>query len=124
MRLDLPEDSYVWQINYGRCIFCGRCEEVCPTNALTLTAEFELAVMSKDDLLETARYNLQNCALCNRPYAPVKEITYLKDLLTSTGMDDVEVARARELLDICPACRRVAEGDNVKRISDQMDRRA
>jgi formate hydrogenlyase subunit 6/NADH:ubiquinone oxidoreductase subunit I len=33
----------VYQINYLRCIFCGLCIEACPTRALTMTNEYELA---------------------------------------------------------------------------------
>src|SRR5699024_10928448 len=32
-----------YQINYLRCIFCVMCIEACPTGALTMTIEWELA---------------------------------------------------------------------------------
>jgi NADH-quinone oxidoreductase subunit I len=48
----------VYQINYLRCILCGLCIEACPTRALTMTNEFELAddnraklIYEKADLL-------------------------------------------------------------------------
>jgi NADH-quinone oxidoreductase chain I len=48
----------VYQINYLRCIFCGLCIEACPTRALTMTNEYELAdderaklIYTKDQLL-------------------------------------------------------------------------
>ena len=48
----------VYQINYLRCIFCGLCIEACPTRALTMTNDFELAgktragmIYEKQDLL-------------------------------------------------------------------------
>ncbi|MFR0191964.1 formate hydrogenlyase subunit HycF, partial [Escherichia coli] len=28
---DLATGELAWQFDLGRCIFCGRCEEVCPT---------------------------------------------------------------------------------------------
>ena len=47
-----------FRINFSRCIFCGLCEEACPTNAIQLTPDFEMAefdrqqlVYEKDDLL-------------------------------------------------------------------------
>ncbi|MDN5763386.1 MAG: 4Fe-4S binding protein, partial [Microlunatus sp.] len=55
-----PGERYgrVYQINYLRCILCGLCIEACPTRALTMTNEFELAddnradlIYEKDDLL-------------------------------------------------------------------------
>ena len=33
----------VYQINYLRCIFCGFCIDACPTRALTMGNDFELA---------------------------------------------------------------------------------
>jgi len=34
-----------------RCIFCGLCEEACPTEALHLTQEFELADFTREALI-------------------------------------------------------------------------
>ncbi|MEA7614636.1 4Fe-4S binding protein, partial [Salmonella enterica subsp. enterica serovar Anatum] len=36
---DLATNELAWQFNLGRCIFCGRCEEVCPTAAIKLSQE-------------------------------------------------------------------------------------
>jgi NADH-quinone oxidoreductase subunit I len=48
-----PGERYgaVYQINYLRCIFCGLCIEACPTRALTMTNEFELADFSRGSLI-------------------------------------------------------------------------
>ena len=47
-----------FRINFARCIYCGLCEEACPTSAIQLTPEFETCernilklVYEKDDLL-------------------------------------------------------------------------
>ena len=59
-----PGERYgrVYQINYLRCIFCGFCIEACPTRALTMTNEYELAddnrsslIFEKDQLLGPLR---------------------------------------------------------------------
>ena len=59
-----PGERYgrVYQINYLRCIFCGLCIEACPTRALTMTNEYELAgptragmIWEKQDLLAPLR---------------------------------------------------------------------
>src|SRR6478736_10254660 len=48
-----PGERYgrVYQINYLRCIFCGLCIEACPTRALTMSNEFELADSSREALI-------------------------------------------------------------------------
>lgn len=56
-----PEEQYspgerygaVYQINYLRCIFCGYCIEACPTRALTMGHDFELAVYERRDDIYT-----------------------------------------------------------------------
>jgi len=40
-----------YQINYLRCILCGLCIEACPTRALTMTNEYELADDSRESLI-------------------------------------------------------------------------
>jgi NADH-quinone oxidoreductase subunit I len=47
-----------FRINFSRCIFCGLCEEACPTRAIQLTPDFEMGeyhrqelVYEKEDLL-------------------------------------------------------------------------
>ncbi|HWT81916.1 MAG TPA: 4Fe-4S binding protein, partial [Candidatus Methylomirabilis sp.] len=47
-----------FRINFSRCIFCGFCEEACPTYAIQLTQDFEMGeykrehlVYEKEDLL-------------------------------------------------------------------------
>lgn len=48
-----PGERYgrVYQINYLRCILCGLCIEACPTRALTMTNEFEIADDSREKLI-------------------------------------------------------------------------
>ena len=47
-----------FRINFSRCIYCGFCEEACPTYAIQLTPDAEMSeydrrnmVYEKDDLL-------------------------------------------------------------------------
>ncbi len=48
-----PGERYgrVYQINYLRCILCGLCIEACPTRALTMTNEYELADDNREALI-------------------------------------------------------------------------
>ena len=43
----------VYNIDYGRCNFCGFCVEACPKDAITHGYNFELSVYSRADLLKT-----------------------------------------------------------------------
>src|ERR1051325_5935208 len=53
-----------FRINFSRCIFCGFCEDACPTYAIQLTPDFEMGayhrpslVYEKEDLLINGRAN-------------------------------------------------------------------
>ena len=58
-----PGERYgrVYQINYLRCIFCGLCIEACPTRALTMTNEYELAGPSRAGLIYEKQDLLARC---------------------------------------------------------------
>jgi len=43
------------RLDYGRCVFCGLCEEACPEQAITLTTDIELAARRKTDLAVSLR---------------------------------------------------------------------
>ncbi|MDA8205329.1 MAG: 4Fe-4S binding protein, partial [Thermaerobacter sp.] len=40
-----------YEVDLIRCIFCGMCEEACPTNAVRLTPFNELAAYSRLDMV-------------------------------------------------------------------------
>ncbi|RLI93984.1 MAG: NADH-quinone oxidoreductase subunit I, partial [Candidatus Altiarchaeales archaeon] len=43
-------EDYNYIVDIGRCLWCGFCEEVCPRNALMMTADYELSVYNKNEL--------------------------------------------------------------------------
>ena len=42
-----------FQINMLRCIFCGYCEEACPTGAIVLGNDYELSGYTRESLIYT-----------------------------------------------------------------------
>jgi Ni,Fe-hydrogenase III small subunit/formate hydrogenlyase subunit 6/NADH:ubiquinone oxidoreductase subunit I len=45
-------------VDYGRCIFCGECEQASADGAVRMTRKFELAAGDRRDLVLTAEYAL------------------------------------------------------------------
>lgn len=41
----------VFDIDLGRCLYCGLCEDACPVDAIAMGSEFEFATHSAGDLL-------------------------------------------------------------------------
>jgi formate hydrogenlyase subunit 6/NADH:ubiquinone oxidoreductase subunit I len=99
-----PGERYgrVYQINYLRCILCGLCIEACPTRALTMTNEYELAdndrskmIYERHDLLAP----LQS-GMVEPPHAMVAGTTekdyYLGSVTGATNEQRQEVQRREE----------------------------
>jgi hydrogenase-4 component H len=40
-----------FSLDYGACVFCGRCAAVCAPGALTITADYALATARREDLI-------------------------------------------------------------------------
>ena len=116
--IDMKAGTKTWSINYGRCVFCGRCEEVCPSRAIKLGLEFELAVMSKQDLEEICVYSLQACQQCGAHFAPTKQVDYVAQILAQSQAEET-VAEALESLKVCPSCK---QKHDVQRLKEQFQK--
>lgn len=46
------------RIDYGLCVFCGLCAEAARNGAVRITQNFETAAEDRQDLIQTARYEL------------------------------------------------------------------
>ncbi|MGH8453300.1 MAG: NADH-quinone oxidoreductase subunit NuoI, partial [Nevskiales bacterium] len=40
-----------FRINFSRCIYCGFCEEACPTYAIQLTPDYEMAEYDRQNMV-------------------------------------------------------------------------
>ncbi len=92
MDTDLAADTITWSIDYAAASFRPLRGSL-PDGTIKLTEEFELAVMSKDDLTSKSVYTLEHCSRCGKPFAPHKEIDYAKRLLQKTGGMDGDPGR-------------------------------
>ena len=113
METDATAGRRTWEICFGRCVFCGRCEEVCPTGAIALSPEYELAVMRRADLYQSAEFSLTPCRVCGANFAPRKEIDYVLALLVHAGVPQAEAERRRAVVETCPACKRAGDVGRV-----------
>ncbi|EFP9595533.1 hydrogenase 4 subunit H [Shigella sonnei] len=108
IQTDDQQNSRTWQLYLRRCIYCGRCEEVCPTRAIQLTNNFELTVTNKADLYTRATFHLQRCSRCERPFAPQKTVALAAELLAQQQ----NAPQNREMLwaqaSVCPECKQRA----------------
>jgi formate hydrogenlyase subunit 6/NADH:ubiquinone oxidoreductase subunit I len=64
------------KVNLGACLFCQQCEESCPTGAIWLTTEYELAVINKaDEVLDFKRTPRAPPTPTAKPAAPTISAT-------------------------------------------------
>jgi hydrogenase-4 component H len=53
-----------------RCTYCGRCAEVCPEDAITMTKEYQLATTDSSDLYIKTELYMGPCRRCGRCFKP------------------------------------------------------
>ena len=60
-----------------RCIFCGYCQDACPTGAIVLRKDFELSTYTRADNLYTKEMLLEPAPLTSATI-PISEVTVVE----------------------------------------------
>lgn len=115
MATDIAAGTRTWSIFYGQCVFCGRCEESCPTGAIVLGQDFELAVGRREDLFKRAVFKLAYCRSCGEAFSTAKEVAYVARVLATYAASPEEAQRIGESAEVCPACKRRGDVEQVSR---------
>ncbi len=114
VKMNEDKTKLVWEFNCGRCIFCGRCDEVCPTGAVVLSEQFENAVkFDKDNLYERGELDLQKCEVCNRVFTTKRLIAYDVERLKKVGWSDEYLEEKIKFIKTCPDCKRKKSVENI-----------
>ncbi len=109
IQTDDQQNTRTWQLYLGRCIYCGRYEEVCPTRAIQLTNNFELTVTNKaDPLYPRATFHLQRCSRCERPLPAKNRRTGVQNCWHSNKMHHKTAKCYGRKRDVCPECKQRA----------------
>ena len=103
------DDKRIIEISLTKCIFCGRCQEICPQEAISLTKEFELASTSKNNLKVTIEHNLLKCENCGAPITTEKQLDKIVERILSQIDEKARKIAEEDLpkyIHLCRNCRR------------------
>jgi len=93
------------RLSYGVCSFCGRCEEVCPWDAVHLTKKYELAVYNREEAETGVDVPFSQCTECGKPFFPSPQmkasLEKVGETLAKYGIKQEELA---DLISLCPIC--------------------
>lgn len=70
-----------------RCTYCGRCVDVCPEKAITMSTDFETATDSIGDLQQQLDLFMSTCQRCGRCFRKPSALERLK--MTGYRFDDL-----------------------------------
>jgi hydrogenase-4 component H len=76
--LDVCQELRILKYVGSRCTYCGRCAEVCPEKAITMSHEFENATNSVADLDQRLDLFMSTCQRCGRCFTEPSALERLK----------------------------------------------
>ncbi len=74
----------VFEIDMGRCLYCGLCEDACPVDAIAMGSEYEFATFSASELLVN-KETLLNAPRKSRSGGVVISASLNDDAITTTA---------------------------------------
>lgn len=88
---DVCQEIRILQYVGNRCTYCGRCAEVCPEKAITMSHDFELATPNRADLNQRLELFMSTCQRCGRCFTEPSPLEQLK--MKGYRFDDLENER-------------------------------
>ncbi len=99
----------VLTVEVARCLFCGRCQEVCPKEAVKLGGCYDFSTQHPSGFDLRREVALAACGVCGRPFAPRGQLEWVGlrvvDQIDPSVRDAVK-ADLPAYRDLCPDCRR------------------
>ena len=105
------ETEYHWQYEPGRCTFCARCVDRCPTDALRMSGNAPPVYSHPGELNTTHTVPFPPCKGCGKPTRPTPEAFVHR---VAESVHDP----ARELYGLCESCRRLHYQTAMKAMLD------
>ncbi|MGZ4903276.1 MAG: 4Fe-4S dicluster domain-containing protein [Halobacteriota archaeon] len=96
-------------IDVTRCMYCGRCAEVCPVQALTMTEQFELSYDAPRGSFTTNDVALEPCAGCGSSYISTRFYNEVQRRVLENVDASVKGVVAKDIekyMRLCPQCKR------------------
>lgn len=84
----------------GNCLFCGRCEEICPEEAITLTQEFELSYTGpreNEGAYVRHEVDLALCESCGGVIAPTPQVNRCKRIVVEKINPSIKEIVAKDM---------------------------
>jgi hydrogenase-4 component H len=104
---DLSQEVRVIKYLGRRCTYCGRCADVCPEGAITMSKEFENATNAVTDISQELKIFMGSCQRCGRcfkgqgPLEALKMKGFRQDVLA----EDRWVYKSQSFLEKEPVAR-------------------
>ena len=102
--LDVCQEIRIMQYLGRRCTYCGRCADVCPEKAITMSHEYETATNKIGDMEQRLELFMSTCQRCGRCFKESSPLEKLK--LKGYRFDDLAnerwIFRSRSYLESEP----------------------